>query len=41
VERDSRDSHHKLRKGSFTLIVPHPKKDLRRHGTGDRKKGWL
>jgi predicted RNA binding protein YcfA (HicA-like mRNA interferase family) len=24
----SRGSHHKLRKGTRTIIVPHPKKDL-------------
>lgn len=24
----SRGSHHKFRKGSVTIIVPHPKKDL-------------
>jgi predicted RNA binding protein YcfA (HicA-like mRNA interferase family) len=24
----ARGSHHKFRKGSITLIVPHPKKDL-------------
>jgi len=25
-------SHHKLRKGKQTIIVPHPKKDLNRSG---------
>jgi len=27
-EISSRGSHHKLRKGDRTVIVPHPKKDL-------------
>jgi predicted RNA binding protein YcfA (HicA-like mRNA interferase family) len=38
-----RGSHHKLRKGPVTLIVPHPKKDLP-EGTARaiaRAAGWL
>ena len=38
-----RGSHHKFRKGSITLIVPHPKKDLP-EGTARaiaRDAGWL
>jgi predicted RNA binding protein YcfA (HicA-like mRNA interferase family) len=38
-----RGSHHKLRKGSVILIVPHPKKDLP-EGTARqiaRMAGWL
>ncbi len=38
-----RGSHHKFRKGSLTLIVPHPKKDLP-EGTARaiaRAAGWL
>ena len=38
-----RGSHHKLRKGSVTLIVPHPKKDLP-EGTARaiaKQAGWL
>ena len=38
-----RGSHHKMRKGSQTIIVPHPKKDL---PTGTalaiaRQAGWI
>ena len=28
VEVATKGSHHKFRKGSVTVIVPHPKKDL-------------
>lgn len=38
-----RGSHHKFRKGSITLIVPHPKKDLP-DGTARaiaKDAGWL
>lgn len=38
-----RGSHHKFRKGSVTLIVPHPKKDLP-EGTARaiaKDAGWL
>lgn len=38
-----RGSHHKFRKGSITLIVPHPKKDLP-EGTARaiaKDAGWL
>lgn len=38
-----RGSHHKFRKGSVTLIVPHPKKDLP-EGTARsiaKSAGWL
>ena len=38
-----RGSHHKFRKGSVTLIVPHPRKDLP-EGTARsiaRAAGWL
>lgn len=38
-----RGSHHKFRKGSVTLIVPHPKKDLP-EGTARaiaKAAGWL
>ena len=38
-----RGSHHKMRKGSQTIIVPHPKKDLPT-GTGlaiARQAGWI
>lgn len=37
-----RGSHHKLRKGDKTVILPHPKKDLPR-GTVEsirRQAGW-
>ena len=36
-------SHHKFRKGTLTVIVPHPKKDLPR-GTAraiHKQAGWL
>ena len=39
----TRGSHHKLRKGAVTIIVPHPKKDLP-VGTARaiaRDAGWL
>ena len=38
-----RGSHHKFRKGSITVIVPHPKKDLPL-GTARsiaRQAGWI
>ncbi|MEM9999456.1 MAG: type II toxin-antitoxin system HicA family toxin [Pseudomonadota bacterium] len=38
-----RGSHHKYRKGSVTIIVPHPKKDLPK-GTARaiaKAAGWL
>lgn len=36
-------SHHKFRKGSVTVIVPHPKKDLPRGTARNIAKmaGWL
>ena len=36
-------SHHKFRKGTITVVVPHPKKDLPR-GTARsiaRRVGWI
>lgn len=39
----AKGSHHKFRKGSITVIVPHPKKDLPK-GTARniaRMAGWL
>ena len=37
-----RGSHHKLRKGSRTVIVPHPKKDLPQGTVASilRQAGW-
>jgi len=37
-----RGSHHKLRKGSFTVIVPHPKSDLARGTVNSiyKQAGW-
>ena len=38
-----RGSHHKFRKGTITVVVPHPKKDLPR-GTARsiaRRVGWI
>ncbi len=42
-EVSSRGSHHKFRKGTVTLIVPHPKKDLP-DGTARaiaKQAGWI
>jgi len=38
----TKGSHHKFRKGSVTVIVPHPKKDLPRGTAGSiaRSAGW-
>lgn len=39
----AKGSHHKFRKGSVTVIVPHPKKDLPK-GTARniaRMAGWI
>ncbi|MEM1149747.1 MAG: type II toxin-antitoxin system HicA family toxin [Pseudomonadota bacterium] len=38
----TRGSHHKLRKGERTVIVPHPKKDLPRGTVRSiyRQAGW-